>query len=292
MEKQDFVLKDSYKFAELVEICRYLRSEHGGAWEKAQSHRSLVKNLVEEAYEVVDAIEQANPSALQDELSDLLFQVLFHAEFARQDGNFTIEDVITSLARKLIARSPHVFANTEAQTVEEALHSWQQSKYQQKGFDTLAKVLADVPKTLPAALRAEKVQEKAASWGFDWQGDLTPVWQKVQEEAEELKEAYAQQKQYQPKECQIQPGFSQLDSYQQAVLDEAGDLLFITINLLRKMNISAEIALNHASEKFINRLALAEKMAMADGTGFKQLSDTELENYYQRAKEELKHETR
>ncbi len=216
---------------ELLTIMDKLRGENGCPWDKKQDHHSLKRYLLEESYEVFDAIEQNNDDLLAEELGDVLLQVVFHAHIAEEEGRFGIEDVIGHINRKMIRRHPHVFSDGRAQTAEQVLSEWELIKAKEKA----KKHIMEVNTNLPSLLLAQKVQDKAARVGFDWP-DIAGPWQKVAEEIEELKAAEtAAQKQ-----------------------DELGDAIFALVNLARFMNVDAEDSLRHSVQKFIRRFDFIE----------------------------------
>ena len=225
-------------------------------WDRKQTHESLVKNLIEETYELVEAISSGSEGELEDELGDVLLQVLFHSNIARQDGAFDIEDVAEILRQKLVRRHPHVFGDVEVEDAEEVKANWEQIKETERGAARRS-ILDGVPLGLPALERAAKVQRRAADVGFDWPR-AAPVLDKLSEEVEELREAIEEVNR---------------------VPEELGDVLFTVVNLARHLNVDPEIALRGAIERFTSRFGAMETMGSLDG-----LSLAELDERWERAK--------
>lgn len=223
---------------ELLAIMRRLRDrEHGCPWDIEQSFRTIAPYTIEEAYEVADAIERDSMPALREELGDLLFQVVFHAQMAAEAESFTFEDVVDGLCRKMIERHPHVFGEAEARNAVEQTHAWEAMKAEKRA-QAGGGVLADVAKSLPALMRAEKLTKRAARVGFDWP---TPdaVLEKLDEEMGELAAARAAN-----------------DAAN--VEEEIGDILFVLANLARKLGVDPEVALRGANAKFERRFGHME----------------------------------
>jgi len=229
-------------FEKLVSIMETLRSDKGCPWDREQTHESLRPYLIEEAYEVLDAIDTKDDNELKIELGDLLLQVVFHAQLAHEEGRFSIEDVSGAVTEKLIRRHPHVFGDVKADTSDQVLENWEKIKQREKGPGKKS-VLDGLPSQLPALLKAFRIQEKVSRVNFDWQ-DVKEVFGKVREEIYELEEAH--------------------DSTDQAAQEEEfGDLLFSMVNLARHLKITPEDALRFTNEKFIKRFNyIEEKMAL------------------------------
>jgi len=238
-------------FDELIEVLRRLRAPDGCPWDREQTSESLVPYLLEEAYEIIEAIENKDIKTLKEELGDLTLHILFQAELAREAGQFEIADSIKNISEKLIRRHPHVF---DAQNVKPDANinmSWEKAKQKEKKRENL---LDGVPKNLPALNRARRIQEKASNVGFDWK-DIHPVWEKVEEELKELRTVVAEKK-------------------PERIKDEMGDVLFSLVNLSRFLNISAEDALRMTISKFEMRFTKVEKELKKRG---KEFSDSNLE---------------
>jgi len=255
----------------LVELMEILRARC--PWDREQTHRSLTRYLLEEAYEVIDAIDalpaddhddQAAWSHLEEELGDLLFQVVFHARIGAEEGQFDLADVARGIHDKLVDRHPHVFAPTGEVSLEELSVTWEEQKKAEKGRGS---VMDGIPSALPAAAYAEKVQRKAASLGLDWE-DTAGVWAKVTEELGELREAVVTQ-----------------DAAHQAA--ELGDVLFTVVNLARKLRIDAELALRGAANRVRRRVALVEEQAEAAGISPARAGAEQLDRWWEEAKARL-----
>lgn len=263
-QSDTYTVKDAYSYEEVLSIMEYLRSEQGCPWDRKQTHASLRSNLIEEAYEVVDAIDSEQPERLQDELGDLLLQVIFHAQMAEERGEFDMAAVLSGLGHKLVSRHTHIFGQDRVSDAEEALGVWDQNKKIEKGFRSESDALRDVPRYLPTLSRAYKLQKKAAGAGFDWPDDQG-AWAKVHEEEAELKEALQQ-----GKRAQIE--------------EEAGDLLFALVNVLRLNHLDPELMLAKANDKFLGRFTAMEALAEADGQALKELDLAAMDAYWDRAK--------
>ncbi len=252
------------RFHYVKEIVTILRSPEGCPWDREQTHESIRKNLIEETYEVVQAIDTGDIDNLQEELGDLLLQILLHSQIATEAGYFDVYDVIQSLSDKLIRRHPHVFGEIKANNANEALQNWQEMKKKEKsdqGNEQEASQLSGIPRDLPALLTAYKLQKKAAAVGFDWT-ELNDVQQKVMEEWQELQEA---------KDVGDR-------------LEEFGDLLFAIVNLARFMQIDPEEALAKANIKFKERFAYIEHTLRAQNQDISETSLARMEELWQEAK--------
>ena len=234
-------MKKQYTLTDLMDILKTLRGENGCPWDRVQTHESLKKSMIEEAYEALDALDAGDDKLFANELGDVLLQVAFHAQIASERGVFGIGDVLNEVCTKLITRHTHVFGTDRAGSEAEALGTWEENKKKEKGQKTYTEALRDVPGSLPALLRAEKVQKKAASAGFDWE-DAAGALEKAEEELRELREAVGKQS---PAEIE----------------EEYGDLLFALVNVGRHLKLTPELALTAASNKFIGRFAKMEEAA-------------------------------
>lgn len=253
---------------ELVQIIAKLRSPEGCPWDRGQTHLSLKRFLLEETYELFEAIDQENPEAMKDELGDVLLQVLLHAQIAHEKELFSMEDVIENLGAKMVRRHPHVFGDVSADTPDQALVNWDAIKKQEKTSSIRKSALDGVPSVFPALMRAEKIQKKAAKVGFDWNETLEVI-EKVQEELEELKEAIRQ---------------AQKDQLQ----EELGDLLFSVVNLARFIQVDPEFALQGATQKFTERFYLVESYAKEQGLLLQELDLDALNKLWDQAKDQLR----
>ena len=254
-----------FGYEQLIAIVRRLRAPDGCPWDRKQTHESLTTNVVEEAYEVVDAIERGDMDALYDELGDLLLQVALHAEIAREHGEFASDDVTSAICLKLIARHPHVFGTETADTPDDVLVLWEQVKKKEKNLTTQAEAMRAVTKGLPQLMRAEKVQKKAAAVGFDW-GSASYALPKVLEEAQEVREA-------------LETG--------EGVEEELGDLLFAAVNVARLAKVQPELALKGAVDKFVRRFEATEGLIHSDGKRMEEMTLEEMDAYWDRVKKSM-----
>lgn len=251
----------AHGFDEFVEVIAALRAPDGCPWDREQTHRSIAKNMVEEAYEAVHAIETDDVAELRDELGDVLLQVVLHAQIAADEGEFTIDDVVAAVTAKIVRRHPHIFGDAEAGTASEVLRTWDTIKAGERA-DKSQGLLDTVPHALPALMTAQQISRKAVSAGFEWE-TLDDVWAKVHEEIDELKAT--------------EPGSPE-------AADEIGDVLFTVVNLARKQGIDAETALRGTCDKFRSRWSAMEEAAEAQGRTVSDLSLEEQEALWQRAK--------
>jgi tetrapyrrole methylase family protein/MazG family protein len=243
-----------------------LRGEGGCPWDREQTHATIRRNLIEECYEAVEAIDEASDEKLADELGDVLLQVVFHAQIGKDEDAFDIGDVLYNICAKMIRRHPHIFGDASADTSEQVLTNWEAIKREEKAISSHSQALADVTKALPALIRAEKVQAKAKKAGFDWENAAGAL-AKVREELNELAEA-------------VESGAaSQME-------EELGDLLFVAVNVSRFLKIDAEGALSHATEKFIRRFSEMESLADAKGQALETLSPAEMDKLWETVKKE------
>jgi len=253
-----------YNVSNLQALFRVLRSEKGCPWDRAQTHESLKSNLIEEAYEVLEALEAEDDALLKEELGDLLLQILFHSTIAEEEGRFTLGDVMQGLGEKIVYRHPHVFEDTVAKSEGEAEASWEGRKNREKNNETATESMKRIPKHLPALMRADKIQRKARRVGFDWD-DHPDVVKKIHEELGELLEA---------KE----------EGNPEKIREEGGDLLFSVVNLLRFFDVEPEEALNFTSNKFIRRFEEVERSVLNEGTSMETMGLSELDRLWDRAK--------
>jgi tetrapyrrole methylase family protein/MazG family protein len=260
----------------LVEIMARLR--RSCPWDREQTHRSLIPYLIEETYEVVEAIEHASEADLCEELGDLLLQIVFHAQLATERGRFSIADVIDALANKMIRRHPHVFGDTAVADVSEVWQNWEALKAQEAAGQARQSKLDGIPKGLGSLQRAQKMQEKAARVGFDWP-DLAGVTAKLAEELAELEQARRTRDATVPEN-----GRHPQSDHDAPVREEVGDVLFTVVNLARALGIDAEGALRGTNEKFYRRFTYMERRASAGGKALGEMSLEELEELWQLAK--------
>lgn len=250
-------------FDELVRIMARLREEGGCPWDREQSHESLKPYLIEEAYEVMEAMDQGDDEAFKEELGDLLLQVVFHARIAEEQGHFDIGDVLAAHVEKLKRRHPHVFGEVSVQGTDEVWANWERIKREENSKRT--SVLSGIPKALPALLKARRVQEKAALVGFDWER-IEEVFAKVEEEVAELKAACASHN-------------------EDHIREELGDLLFSLVNLSRFLNVEPEDALRRTVDKFVGRFRAIEEELSRRGSTPDEASFEEMDAIWEGTKE-------
>ncbi len=262
----------SRQFDDVVKIMARLRGEGGCPWDRKQTRESLKPYLIEEAYEVLETIEAQDDPKLKEELGDVLLQVLFHAQIGSERNTFTIDDILQTLAEKLIRRHPHVFGDTKVSGSDEVVHRWEEIKRQEKsksGNGDTGSALEGVPKALPALLRAYQLQVRAARVGFDWPHDNDGYQQivgKVQEELREVEEART------------------ADAGKQRLEQELGDLLFALVNLSRFHKVNPEEALRGAANRFAARFEHMEKAARAAGRALTDMTLAEMDRLWEAAK--------
>ena len=257
----DFQYASHYTVEDLRRIMEALRAPDGCPWDRTQTHQSIRTNMLEEAYEAADAIDRGDMDNLKEELGDVLLQVVFHAQMAREAGRFTFDDVVDGVCRKLIFRHPHVFGEQIAGDAEGALSAWDAQKRREKGQRTTADAMDSVARAMPALMRAEKLQGKAAKAGFDWP-EIGPALDKVSEELSELRRAVEEHSN---------------------VEEELGDLLFAAAKAGRFAGVDPEHALQLACDKFIRRFRRVETLA---DKPLDQLDLPALEGLWRRAKGE------
>ncbi|MEH7503628.1 nucleoside triphosphate pyrophosphohydrolase [Neobacillus drentensis] len=262
VKEEQILLKN---FSKLREIIAELRSPTGCPWDREQTHESLKKYLIEETYEVIDAINSEDIDHLIEELGDVLLQVMLHAQIGEDDGYFSIDDIIEGLSAKMIRRHPHVFGNGQADNAEEVVRNWQEIKKQEKG-EVPTSLLEGVSMALPNLLRAYELQKKAAKVGFDWQ-EITPALEKVKEELEEF--------------------VNELDGTDEGMArakGEFGDLLFAFVNVARFLKIHPEEALFETNEKFTRRFQFVEEKVKMSSRTFEEHTLEQLDQYWDEAK--------
>ena len=249
---------------DLVNLIRTLRSEDGCPWDREQTHESIKNQLLEECYEVMDAIEKDDIDLLIEELGDVLLHVIFHAVIGEEDGYFNLSEVVDGVCNKMIYRHPHVFSNAMADTSEDVLKNWDDIKSQEKKFNTISEEIDAIANALPALLKAHKVQKKAARVGFDFENALEAA-AKVQEELNEILNEYN-------------------SNNMERIIDEVGDLLFACVNLARLLKVDEEEALNKASKKFARRFKYVEDKVLQNNKSMKDVSIDELNKFWDEAK--------
>lgn len=246
----------------LVEIVRILRKEC--PWDRVQTHETLRKSMLEESYEVIDAINRGDMVNLREELGDVLLQVVFHGLLAEESESFKLKDVINDECNKMIHRHPHVFSEESIKGIDKLLEKWENIKSQEHGEQSVTDRLKDVPIALPALLRSEKVQSRAAKIGFEWK-DVSGALDKLEEEIAELREA-------------------QQNQDDDAIFEEFGDLLFSMVNVSRFLKINPEESLNGCTAKFIKRFEYMENAAIQSGRTLEKMNLEEMDRLWIEAK--------
>jgi len=249
----------------LLGVMKKLRGPDGCPWDREQTLESLKSDLIEEAYEVIDAIESGNCSSLEEELGDLLLQVIFQSQICEEDGHFEFSDVANAITDKLERRHPHVFGDVTVADSGEVLQNWDAIKKAEKQQDGKpASIVSGIPKHLPALQKAHQVQKRAARAGFDW-NHINDVLDKLHEEIGELKDAINR-------------------DHEEDIRDELGDLLFSVVNVSRYLGHNPEELLNHNVKKFVRRFQVVEDLVHATGKAFKAFSLDELDAFWDQAK--------
>lgn len=273
------------EFQKLVGVMARLRAPGGCPWDREQTHATLRTYLIEEAYEVLDAMECGDDVKFAEELGDLLLQVLFHAQLAQEDGRFTIADVVREIYEKMIRRHPHVFGNKRAKTSADVLKNWEKIKEQErkegkkeKKEEKAASVLDGVPRTLPALLEANQLTRKAARIGFDWE-NVEGILAKLTEETLELRAALEKGANGGEMPQRREAGLAL-----QNIEGEVGDILFVAVNLARFLELDPEIALKKTSQKFSRRFREMERVARERGTTLAEVPREEMEGLWEQAK--------
>lgn len=259
----NFELKARYGVYDLEKLIALLRSDEGCPWDREQTHESIRRNFLEEAYEAVEAIDEKDAEHLKEELGDVLVQVLFHSRIEEEAGSFNLDDVADAVCRKLIYRHPHVFGDVQVSGSEQVIINWDKLKKHEKNQDTVGSEMDMVAKSLPALWRAEKIQAKAAKTGFDWT-DITGAMEKLEEEINELKSAIA--------------GNGDME-------EELGDLLFTAVNIARFIGCDPEEALHRSSEKFVRRFKKLEERIGKLGKKLTDMTLAEMDKLYNEEKQ-------
>lgn len=270
----------------LVSIMARLRGENGCPWDKEQTHRSLLRYLIEEAYEVVEAVESGSMENLCDELGDLLLQVVFHAQLAKEAGAFNVNDVVASITEKMIRRHPHVFGDATAETTDDVIANWEVIKREERNLaDTTganqagpdqasaSSRLSGVSPHLPALLYADEISRRAAKAGFDW-SNVAGIFDKMREETHELQEALSQGNEA--------GDFS--DEAQARIAEEWGDLALTLVNLGRHLRIQPELATRQAAQKFERRFRALEQAAATKGQSLEHMDMAEMDALWDQIK--------
>lgn len=253
--------KDIYDLVNIVDI---LRGENGCPWDREQTHDSIKKAIVEESYEVLDAIEKEDYDGMIEELGDVLLQVVFHSIIGKEDGYFNISDVIEAITSKMIYRHPHVFGDATANNSEEVLANWDELKKKEKSYETLTEEINGIAKTLPALTKAHKVQKKVAKVGFDFESVDEAV-KKIEEEINEVLDVYK-------------------TNNMEKIINEVGDLLFACVNVSRLLNVDEEEALTKSTKKFIKRFGFIEDNVLKQGKDLKSVTLDEMNSLWETSK--------
>ena len=251
----------------LMQLMRRLRAPGGCPWDGEQTHESLKKTLLEESWEVIDAIDRKDADDLCEELGDLLMQIAFHVVIEEEHASFTLRDVATGITNKMIFRHPHVFGTTHVENSDEVLVNWEKLKKQEKHQSSVASAMDAVPKSFPSLLRAYKIQKKAADVGFDW-SSAEEALPKVHEEADEVLDALR-------------------GNDPDHIADEVGDLFFAAVNVARLKKVDPDLALTAATDKFEKRFKLTEQLILKDGKSFADMTLPEMDEYWEKAKKTL-----
>lgn len=253
---------------QLLEVMAALRDPARGCpWDKNQTYQSILPYTLEEVYEVAEAIEQQDYAALKSELGDLLFQIVFYCQIAKEEQRFQFEDIAQSMVDKLVHRHPHVFANETIEDEAALKQQWELKKAKERKAEHQHSVLSDIPKVLPALLAAKKIQKRVSAYGFDWD-DLPPVVAKIHEELNEIDQAVQQQE------------------AAHRIEEEVGDLLFACVNLSRHLKVDAEVALQKANQKFIRRFQYIESQLQAQNMTLQQATLAQMDQLWEHAKQQ------
>lgn len=252
------------EFDSLLKVVEFLRGPDGCPWDKEQTHATLTRYAIEEAFELAEAMDGGDTTEIRDELGDLLLQVVLNAEIARQAGTFDIHDVIENLNRKMVRRHPHVFGDVKAETSAQVLNNWAEIKAEEKGEAPAKPLSFDLPNALPALLRAQKIGEKTGKVDFDFK-NATQAWSKVREEVREAEEAIA-------------------SGVREDMEAELGDVLFSVVQVARQLGIDSEQALRRCNARFETRFTRMQAAVAADGKQWRALSSEERERYWKEAK--------
>ncbi|MFT8312787.1 MAG: nucleoside triphosphate pyrophosphohydrolase [Clostridium sp.] len=257
-------LNNNKDFYDLVNIVDILRGENGCPWDKKQNHDSIKRDLIEESYEVLEAIDKKDENMIVEELGDVLFQIIFHSQIGKEEDYFNVNDVIEGICNKMIDRHPHIFGNEIADTSEAVIDRWDQIKMKEQNLTSHTDELKHIAKNLPALIRAEKVQKKAAKIGFDWE-KVEEAMDKVLEELNEVKDVYK-------------------GSNRDKILEEVGDLAFSVVNVSRFLDIDPENALNYTIDKFIRRFEFIEIKAKEMDIALEDMTLSEMNKLWNKSK--------
>lgn len=260
----NFDIKEKYDIQDLLKIMELLRSPGGCPWDAEQTHESIRNSLIEETYEVIEAINKKDRELLLEELGDVLLQVVFHAQMEKEKESFDFSDVCDGICKKLVERHPHVFGTVNVESTDDVLKNWDDIKRKSKGQKTQGSAMEKIPKEMPALMRSEKIQSKARKAGFDWE-KIDGAFEALESEIEELKQAM---KTGEKKEIE----------------NEMGDVLFSCVNVSRFLKVDPELALTASNEKFITRFLEVERLAKEQDINMKEKSIEELDELWKQAK--------
>ncbi len=263
-----FTQKDRYDIDDLLEIMKLLRGKGGCPWDREQTHESIKSDLIEEACEVIEAIDLEDTALLREELGDLLLQVVFHSQIEEESGSFSFDDVCNGICKKLIIRHPHVFGDTVVNSTEDVLNNWDSIKMETKGQESYTDTLNSVAKSLPSLMRAQKVGKRAKRAGMDFKS-AEDAMNCINLEKQELEEAIAL-------------------NDKKKIEEEIGDLLFSCVNASRHLGVDAELALKAATDKFIKRFSKTEELVSLDSYDMNELTIEQLDVYWDKAKKIIK----
>lgn len=252
----------------LIDIMETLRGPHGCPWDKEQTGESLKPFLIEEFYELLEALDEDDPEKIKEELGDLLFQIIFHCHLSKEKGEFDINDVIDKITEKMISRHPHVFGSKDLKTSEKVTEWWE--KHKKREGKNQESVIGGIPKTLPSLLRAHKLQDKASKVGFDW-GRIEDVFKKLDEEINEFKYAIDRKN-------------------QSEIEDELGDIFFVLVRLSNFVGVNPEDALRKTISKFIHRFRHIEMKALEQGRRLSDMTLEEMDTLWEEAKLKIKYQ--
>ncbi len=268
VEEGEFLEKARYDYADLERLIKLLRAPNGCPWDRVQTNESIRNNMIEEAYELVDAINRGDDEAICEETGDVLLQAAFHSVMKEEQGAFNGADAITGIIKKLIFRHSHIFGKDKASDASSALNVWDKNKNEEKHFTTFGDTLLAVPQNFPAAMRAQKIQKRAAKSGMDFLSSVSAS-ERLGEEVGELLQALIEDK-------------------QEDILDEAGDVLFSAVNVCRLAGVDCEQALAASCDKFVKRFIKCEQIILSEGKKMTDLNELELDYYWMKAKNALK----
>lgn len=263
----DFDFKSQYDINDLLRIMTILRQPGGCPWDREQTHSSIRMNFIEEVYEAVEAIDKDDPAMLCEELGDVLMQVVFHSEIAREAGQFDFSSVADGICRKLIERHPHVFGDVKVTGSDEVLANWDRIKQAEKSRNTVVDAIDSVPAEFPALMRAQKIQKRAAKFGYEFPSSDDAL-AKIGEETAEVRQAAA-------------------GGSKDALMGEVGDLLFSAVNAARMLGVDAEEALTFATDKFSSRVKGVEALCAERGVSFSDLTPEQFDSYWEEVKRRL-----